>query len=194
MLFRSVLTGLTLPDYIGFNGKNVEECCRATGMETWDFIRKVLIDEKLRTDIIGFAMNEDNVKMFLSHPLGMPCSDGSVYSPVGPLSEGMPHPRCYGSFPRFIGKYCRDEKIMDMQTAIYKCTGLPASRLRLKNRGLLVPSYAADILVFDQNKISDTATFAQPHQFATGIEHIFVNGIWSLKDGKTTNKFGGTIV
>ena len=97
-----VLTGLTLPDYIGFNGKNVEECCRATGMETWDFIRKVLIDEKLRTDIIGFAMNEDNVKMFLSHPLGMPCSDGSVYSPVGPLSEGMPHPRCYGSFPRFI--------------------------------------------------------------------------------------------
>ncbi len=105
----------------------------------------------------------------------------------------MPHPRAYGTFPRFLGKYCRDEKLMDLSQAIKKCTSLPASRLGLKNRGLLNVGYKADIVVFNPDTIIDRATFAQPHQFAAGIEHVLVNGVWSIKNGISTGKMGGEI-
>ena len=174
-----------------FIGLNVEECSKLTGKEPWPFIRDLLIEERVSVSIIGFAMTEENVKLFLSHPLGMPSSDGSVYSPEGPLSTSMPHPRSYGTFPRFFGKYCRDERLMDLATAVKKCTSMPASRLGLKDRGLLLPGYKADIVVFDPVTIIDTATFAQPHQFATGINEVLVNGIWTISAGKPTGKMGG---
>jgi N-acyl-D-amino-acid deacylase len=163
-------------------------------MDSWEFIRELLIEENANVDIIGFAMREENVKLFLSHPLGMPASDGSVYSPVGRLGESMPHPRSYGTFPRFFGKYCRDEKLMSLSEAVHKATALPASRLGLRKRGLLEIGYHADVVVFDSEKIIDTATFASPHQFAKGIDHVFVNGIYTIKEGKPTGKLGGVIL
>lgn len=172
-------------------GKNIEECCTVSGKDPWPFIRDLLIEENVSVSIIGFAMREENVKLFLSHPLGMPASDGSVYSPEGVLSQSMPHPRSYGTFPRFIGKYCRDESLMDLSAAIRKCTSLPASRLGLKNRGSLIPGYQADIVIFEPGRIIDNATFAQPHQFATGIKEVIVNGIWTLSGGKPLEKRGG---
>jgi N-acyl-D-amino-acid deacylase len=188
-----VVTSAKLPENKRFIGLNIEECSKITGKDPWPFMRELLIQERVSVDSIGFAMTEENVKLFLSHPLGMPASDCSAYSPVGKLSESMPHPRAYGTFPRFLGKYCRDERLMDLSQAIKKCTSLPASRLGLKNRGLLNVGYKADIVVFNPDTIIDRATFAQPHQFAAGIEHVLVNGVWSIKNGISTGKMGGEI-
>lgn len=189
-----VVTSCRQPQNKRFIGLNVEECSKLTSMDSWEFIRELLIEENANVDIIGFAMREENVKLFLSHPLGMPASDGSVYSPNGRLGESMPHPRSYGTFPRFFGKYCRDEKLMSLSEAVHKATALPASRLGLRKRGLLEIGYHADVVVFDYEKIIDTATFANPHQFAKGIEHVFVNGIYTIKEGKPTGKLGGVIL
>ena len=175
-------------------GKNLLECSEISGLEPWPFVRQLLIEERVNVSMIAFAMTEENVKLFLSHRLGMPASDGSLLSPKGPLSRSMPHPRSYGTFPRFIGKYCRDEKLMDLSTAIYKCTGFPASRLDLKNRGLLIPNYYADIVVFNPDTIIDTATFAAPHQFPTGIEHVFVNGRQAIASGEGKEVFAGKVL
>jgi len=189
-----VVTSCRQPQNKRFIGLNVEECAKLTSMDSWEFIRELLIEENANVDIIGFAMREENVKLFLSHPLGMPASDGSVYSPNGRLGESMPHPRSYGTFPRFFGKYCRDEKLMSLSEAVHKVTALPASRLGLRKRGLLEIGYHADVVVFDYEKIIDTATFANPHQFAKGIEHVFVNGVYTIKEGKPTGKLGGVIL
>ncbi len=105
----------------------------------------------------------------------------------------MPHPRSYGTFPRFFGKYVRDEKIMDMSTAVMKATSLPASRLKLKGRGLLQPGYFADINVINLPEYKDLATYAKPHVFCKGVEHVFVNGIHTIKDGAPTGSRGGII-
>lgn len=177
-----------------FIGKSVEECSTITGKDPWPFIRDLLIEENVSVSIIGFAMTEENVKMFLSHPLGMPASDGSVYSPVGPLGKSMPHPRSYGTFPRFLGKYCRDEKIMDLSLAIRKCTSLPASRVGIKNRGILLPGYQADIVIFNPETIIDTATYPEPHQFAAGINDVLVNGIHTIGAGKALGALGGVLI
>ena len=177
-----------------YMGKNLEECARIAGKSEWEFVRDLLIEERLSPDIVAFAMSEDNVRMFLSHPLAMPASDGSVYSPVGPLSLTIPHPRSYGTFPRFLGKYCRDGKLMDLSQAIKKVSSLPASRLGLKDRGLLVPGYRADIVVFNQATIIDKATFEDPHRFPEGIHHIWVNGEHTLKNGKHTGALAGMVL
>lgn len=175
-------------------GKNLEECSSLSSKGVWDFIRDLLIEESVSVSIIGFAMTEDNVKLFLSHRLGMPASDGSVYSPHGVLGNTMPHPRSYGTFPRFLGKYCRDQKIISLQEAVKKCTSLPASRIGLKERGSLIPGYFADIVVFDPLKIEDKATFDNPHRFAEGICDVFVNGVWSVSNGKATGEMGGGVL
>jgi N-acyl-D-amino-acid deacylase len=174
-------------------GKNLIECAEISHKKETDFIRDILLDEKY-VNMVCFAMCEENVKMFLSHKLGMPASDGYVYSPVGELSTGMPHPRSYGTFPRFLGKYCRDEKIIDLATGIMKMTKLPASRLNIKNRGTIEIGNFADIVVFDANKIIDKADFTNPHQFAAGIEHVFVNGIHTISSGKHTGARNGMVL
>jgi len=188
-----VVTSARVPENKRFIGLNIEECCKLAGLEPWPFIRKLLVEERVSVDMIGFAMREENVKLFLSHPLGMPITDAGASSPIGKLSENMPHPRAYGSFPRFLGKYCRDEKLMDLSKGIQKCTSLPASRLKLKDRGLLTVGYQADIVVFNPDTIIDRATFAEPHQFSAGIEHVLVNGVWTIKNGVATGDLGGVI-
>ena len=175
-------------------GMNVADASELAGLEAWEFVRRLLVEERISVDIIGFAMREENVSMFLSHPLGMPASDGSVYSPYGKLGESMPHPRSYGTMPRFFGKYVREQKLMNMETAVHKVTALPASRLALKERGLLVPGYHADIVVFNPDTIMDKATFANPHQFPDGIEYVFVNGVLTLANGKGTGALGGVLL
>ncbi|MDD2595219.1 MAG: amidohydrolase family protein [Bacteroidales bacterium] len=189
-----LIAGCSLPENAKYSGKNLEECCNMSGMELWPMIKHLLVSEKLSVQMAGFAMKEDNLKMIFAHPLSMPASDGSVYSPEGVLGESIPHPRSYGTFPRFFEKYVREEKVCDLSTAIYKCTALPASRLLLKERGLLIPSYHADIVVFNPDTIADKSTYDKPHQFPEGIEHVFVNGVWTIKNGRHTGKLAGTIV
>ena len=189
-----VVAGCNDPANAVYAGKNLAECCKISGMDEWEMIRYLLISEKLEVNQATFAMKEENLKKIYAHKLSMPASDGSVYSPEGPLGKELPHPRSYGTFPRFFEKFVREDKVLDLATAIWKCTGLPASRIKLKDRGLLIPGYAADITVFDPETITDLSTYAQPHQFPSGITHVFVNGIHTIKEGAHTGALPGIIL
>jgi N-acyl-D-aspartate/D-glutamate deacylase len=111
-------------------------------------------------------------------------SDGATASPAGILGEDRSHPRTYGTFPRVLSLYVRDKGVISLQEAIRRMTSLPASRLRLEDRGVLREGMKADITIFDAGKVHDDATFDEPHRFASGIEHVLVNGRFALRDGE----------
>ena len=121
-------------------------------------------------------------------------SDEASLAPEGVFLKSNAHPRAYGTFARFLGKYVRDEGIIPLGEAVRKLTALPAGVLKLSQRGWLRPGYWADVVVFDPAKIQDHATFAQPHQYATGMAHVFVNGTQVLKDGEHTGALPGQVV
>jgi len=141
--------------------------------------------------MIGFGMGEENVAELLAHPLGMMCSDGGAYAPYGPLSGSSPHPRGYGSFPRLLGHYVRERKVLPLETAIHKVTGAPARRLRLEGRGAIAVGAFADLVAFDPSTVADRATFEDPHQYPVGVPVVLVNGVLTLRDGEHTGSLGG---
>jgi N-acyl-D-amino-acid deacylase len=122
------------------------------------------------------------------------CSDAGSYTNEGVFLKQSTHPRAYGSFIRVIGKYARDEGLISLQEAIRKLTSLPAENLKLKKRGKLLPGYHADVVVFDPEKVRDKATFEEPHQYAEGVVHVFVNGVQVLKEGEHTGATPGRFV
>ncbi len=147
-----------------------------------------------RTGMVGFGMSEENVARFLAHPLAMICSDGSALTTEGPLARGTPHPRNYGTFPRVLGLYCRERKVMSLETAIHKMTGMPAARLKLPGRGAIAPGAFADLVAFDPDRVADRATFEEPHQYPVGIPHVMVNGQWVIRDGEHTGALPGQVL
>jgi len=175
-------------------GKNIRECATESGISETEFIRLLLIEERLQTDIIGFAMDEQNLCKVLSSPYVMIGSDGNAVSPQGKLGTGKPHPRYYGTFARVLGKYCREEKCLDLPTAIKKMTSMPAEKLNLRGRGVLKNGYYADVTIFNPETILDRSTFINPHQTAMGIEYVFVNGQLTVEKGQHTDKRSGKIL
>jgi len=121
-------------------------------------------------------------------------SDAGAYTPEGVFLKSNPHPRAYGTFARLLAKYVRDDKVITLQDAVYRLSGLPAGNLRLERRGNLTPGYFADVVVFDPAKVQDHATFDKPHQYATGVRDVFVNGVQVLKDGEHTGAKPGRVV
>ena len=177
-----------------WEGLSIEECTRQSNRPAFDFIRDLLVEERGRVGVIGFAMDENNLKKVLASPLVCIGSDGNAKSPVGLLSEGKPHPRSYGTFARVLGRYCREEKIFDLSTAVHKMTGLPAQKLGLRQRGILAEGNFADITIFNPATVADKATFSDPHQFAQGIQYVLVNGIVTIENGKHTGAVAGEIL
>ena len=139
---------------------------------------------------IYHAMEEKDVEKIMQHPLTMIASDGRLSSP----GIGHPHPRAYGTFPRVLGKYVREKKLLSLQEAIYKMTLFPAKTYGIENRGQLKKGLKADLVIFDPNTIIDKATFIQPHQYPMGISHVLINGKWSIKNGEFLNKMNGVIL
>ena len=139
---------------------------------------------------IYHAMEEKDVEKIMQHPLTMIASDGRLSSP----GIGHPHPRAYGTFPRVLGKYVREKKLLSLQEAIYKMTLFPAKTYGIENRGQLKKGLKADLVIFDPNTITDKATFIHPHQYPVGISHVLVNGKWSIKNGEFLNKMNGVIL
>ena len=139
---------------------------------------------------IYHAMEEKDVEKIMQHPLTMIASDGRLSSP----GIGHPHPRAYGTFPRVLGKYVRENKLLSLQEAIYKMTLFPAKTYGIENRGQLKKGLKADLVIFDPNTIIDKGTFIQPHQYPVGISHVLVNGKWSIKNGEFLNKMNGVIL
>jgi len=136
-------------------------------------------------------MSEDNLDRILAHPQGMVCSDGGAFAVDGPSRRGHPHPRGLGTFPRVLGRYVRERKALSLEQAIHKMTALPASRIHLRDRGQLAPRMAADVVVFDPTRVSDTATYAEPFQYPVGIEAVIVNGAVAMRDGQRDPRHTG---
>ncbi len=177
-----------------WEGKSIQECASESGTSEFEFIRQLLINERLSAGIVGFAMDEDNLKKVLSSPLVMIGSDGNAVAPDGKLATGKPHPRFYGTFARVLGKYCREEKCFDLPTAVKKMTTMPAEKLNLKKRGSIVRNNFADITIFDPNTVIDKATFTDPHQTAQGIEYVLVNGKVIVEKGKHSGIRSGSVL
>ncbi|HSM03787.1 MAG TPA: D-aminoacylase [Longimicrobiales bacterium] len=141
--------------------------------------------------MIGFGMSEENTADILAHPLGMVCSDGGAYAPYGPLGEGSPHPRGYGSFPRLLGHYVRDTNTLPLEQAVHKVTAMPAAKLQLADRGVVRTGNKADLVAFDPGAVADGATFEDPHRYPVGIDLVVVNGVPTIRDGEQTGRLAG---
>ncbi|MCJ7681562.1 MAG: D-aminoacylase [Candidatus Aminicenantes bacterium] len=191
---RVVITDVVTEANKMFIGKSILEAQKETGKDAFEFIRDILIAERARVGMVIFMMDEDNLKKILAHPLvGIGC-DGSALAPYGPLGEGKPHPRSYGTFPRVLGKYVRDEKILPMEKMIQKITALPAAKFGLGRRGTLLPEYAGDIVVFDEKTVLDVATYEDPHRYPRGIVHVLVNGQPTVTNGNHTGVLDGRVL
>ena len=137
--------------------------------------------------MVGFGMSEENVETLLAHPLSVVCSDGSALATEGPLAEGSPHPRSFGTFPRVLGHYVRERNVMPLEEAIRKMTSAPADRVGLRDRGRLEVGRFADVVAFDPDRVADRATYEAPFQYPEGIPHVVVNGRLVLRDGEHTD-------
>jgi len=139
-------------------------------------------------------MSEENTAKILSYPFCMIASDASGLGIEGALRRGNPHPRSFGTFPRVLGKYVREDGIMSLAEAVRKMTSLPAKTIGLQDRGYLKKDYQADIVIFDPKTVTDNATWAQPHQYPTGISYVIVNGKLIIDQGKFTGKLAGKVL
>jgi N-acyl-D-amino-acid deacylase len=172
-------------------GRRLGELAAERDQEPYALLLELIVGNRNRAGMVGFGMSEENTARFLAHPLGMVCSDGSALAVEGPLASGSPHPRSFGTFPRVLGHYCREQRVMPLETAIHKMTALPASRLRLEGRGVIAPEAFADLVAFDPDRVADQATFEQPHQYPVGVGHVMVNGRFVLRDGDRTEELSG---
>ncbi len=167
-------------------GLSIAEIARIKNKDEISTIFDLLIEEGGFGGGIYFLMSEDNVRKKMQLPWVSFCTDEDAYRPTGLMSKRNPHPRAYGTFPRILGKYVRDERILFVQEAIRKMTSLPAARLGLIDRGLLKKGMAADIVVFDPDNVIDKATYTEPHQYPEGINYVIVNGTIVVNNGKHT--------
>jgi N-acyl-D-amino-acid deacylase len=175
-------------------GKTLAEVAAMRGAGEVDTIMDLVVEDDTRVGTVFFNMTEENLRKQLQRPWVCLGSDADSLAPEGVFLKSGVHPRAYGNFARFLGKYVREEKIMPLQEAIRRLTSLPADTLRIEKRGLLKPGYYGDVVVFDPLKIQDHATFANPHQYSTGVMHVFVNGEQVLADGEHTGATPGRIV
>lgn len=175
-------------------GKSLYDISRIRGREPVNIVFDILVEENLRVGTIFTSMNEDNLKRFLSLSYCMIGTDSSARCFSGPTFKGKPHPRGFGSFPRFLGKYVRDKGLMSMSEGIHKMTMLPARTFNIHKRGVIKKDAFADLVIFDQEKINDRATFEEPFLKPEGISYVFVNGLPAVWEGKITGVRAGRIL
>ena len=174
-------------------GKNFREIfsSAANGDEIFDKFFDWLLSIEGEAKMAMFGMCEEDLKTILRCPFSSVISDSWV---TGPSAGGKPHPRAYGTFPRVLGKYVREEKVLSLEEAIRKMTSMPAGKIGLRKRGLLAEGFYADLVIFDPDNISDRATYQSPHQYPQGISHVFVNGTMVVKEGELTGKRPGKVL
>ena len=177
-----------------YEGRSVQEIADELGRDPYETIFDLLAQVDAGTGMVVFMMREDEVALMMGHDLVMVGTDGSAIRPDGPLGHGKPHPRSYGTFPRILGRYVRDQGVLSLQQAVRKMTSIAANRLGLADRGQIREGWWADVVVFDPATVIDTATFAQPHQFPAGIEHVLVNGVVVVDRGRHTGRLPGTVL
>jgi N-acyl-D-amino-acid deacylase len=177
-----------------FKGKSLEEVAGFWETTPEEALIRLVVQEGGGVKMIRFSISEDNLRRQIKLPWVSFGSDGGSFSTEGPFMNFNTHPRAFGNFARLLGKYVRDEGLIPLEEAIRRLTSFPASNLRIKDRGALRPGFFADIVVFDPKTIRDNATYEEPHRYATGVIHVFVNGVQVLRDGEHTGATPGRIV
>lgn len=191
---RVLLIGFKNDKLKPLTGKTLAEVAKLRGISAEDAAIDLVIEDRTRVSAAYFLMSEENVKLGLAQPWVSIDSDAEAPAPAGPFLLSNPHPRAYGSFARFLGRYVREQKATSLQDAIRRMTRLPAETFKLKDRGCLDVGCHADVVIFDPAAIQDHATFERPHQYATGVQHVFVNGVQVLRDGEHTGAKPGQVV
>jgi len=189
-----ILAGFKNDTLKKYTGKTLAEMAEIRGKDPEETAMDLVIQDGSRVGTVYFLMSEDNVKKQMKLPYMSFGSDAGAPATEGVFMKSSTHPRAYGNFARLLGKYVRDEKVIPMEEAIYKLTKLSADKLKIRNRGLLAPGYYADVVLFDPSSIKDNATFEQPHQYAEGVKHVWVNGVQVLMDGEHTGATPGRFV
>ena len=175
-------------------GRTLAQVAKERGKSPEDTAIDLVIEDGSRVQVVYFLMSEDNVRRQIALPWMTFCSDAGSLAPEGVFIKSSTHPRAYGNFARLLGRYARDEKILTLQEAIKRLTSLPAGNLKIQKRGSLTVGNFADVVVFDPAKIQDHATFEKPHQYSTGMVHVFVNGVQVLRHGEHTGATPGRVV
>jgi N-acyl-D-amino-acid deacylase len=189
-----LLVGFKNDDLKPLTGKTLAEVARMRGTDPRYTAMDLIIEDNSRIQTVYFTQSEDVVRKAITLPWVSFNSDEASLAPEGVFLKSNPHPRAYGSFARVLGKYVRDEQLIPLEEAIRKLAALPAENMRIDRRGRLQEGFYADVVVFDPATIQDHATFVEPHQYATGMIHVFVNGEQVLKDGEHTGATPGRVV
>jgi N-acyl-D-amino-acid deacylase len=188
------LSGVSAVEDRAAEGKRLGAYAQAIGSDPYETAISLLRHSNGDVGMLGYAMSESNLERILAHPQCMVCTDGSGFAVDGPTRRGSPHPRGAGSFPRVLGRYVRERKVMTLAQAVRKMTSMPAARMRIMDRGRIAEGLAADIVVFDPAKVADTATFEMPFQYPVGIEVVIVNGTVALREGARTTTGTGRAI
>ena len=189
-----LLVGFRDEEMRRYIGKTLKDVAEERGIPAAEAVTQLIYEDNSRIQVVYFSMSKENIRKKIALPYMSICSDAGSYTNEGVFLEQSTHPRAYGSFARLLAHFVRDEKVIPLEDAIYKLTTLPATNLKLRKRGALKSGYYADVVVFDANSIQDHATFQEPHQYATGMQHVFVNGEQVLEDGDHTGATPGRVV
>ena len=189
-----LLVSFNNPQYKKFEGKRMSEVIKTLGKPGIDVLFELLENNRGSVPTVYFHHSEEDMRYALKQPWASIGSDGTAVTETGPLARGNPHPRYFGTFPRVLGRYVREEKVITLEEAIRKMTSANAAKINQYDRGLLRPGLAADVTVFNANTIIDNATYEKPHQYATGVEYLIVNGKVVLEKGRHTGARPGTIL
>ncbi len=191
---RIVLVGFRSDKLKPLTGKTLAAVAKERGKDPVETIMDLIAEDESRVDTIYFLMSEENVRKQIAKPWISFGSDEASQAPEGNFLKSNPHPRAYGNFARLLGKYVREEKLITLEEAVRRMSGLPAANLGLAERGLLKEGMLADVVVFDPATVTDHATFEKPHQYSTGVRHVWVNGVQVLRDGEHTDAKPGRAV
>jgi dihydroorotase/N-acyl-D-amino-acid deacylase len=182
-----LITSVLDPTLKRYEGKTLEDIGREEGKDPLDALIDIVIADRANTGRVTFSMSEDDVRAALAHPLVSMCTDSSAEAEDGIFSEEKSHPRAWGSTARILGKYVREEKLLSLEEAIRKMTSLPASRMRLHDRGILRPGMAADLVAFNPDTVRERSTYADPLHYSEGIPYVAVNGQLVVDGGRITD-------
>ena len=189
-----LLTGFRTDSLRYLTGRTLADVARMRDVGAEETAMDLVIEDNSRVQSVFFTMSEDNIRRKIAVPWVSFCSDAGAYATDGVFLNFQPHPRGYGTFARLLGMYVRDEQVIPLEEAVRRLTSLPAGNLGIRERGSLEPGYFADVVVFDPETIADRATFEKPHQYAVGVQHVFVNGEAVIMNGGPTGAKPGRVV
>ena len=179
---------------ICIDGATAREWAERKNLAPAEMVCQLLEEKRMDVSMCTFTMCQEDTDAILKHARIMIASDASAKAPYGELSKGKPHPRAYGTFPKVLGEYSRERQLFDLPEAVRKMTSMPSRKLGLRNRGTLKVGNYADICVFDYENVKDNATYAEPHQYPTGIEYVLVNGQIAISKGEHTGTLAGKVL